>query len=311
MKSYDICTLIPPPPEAIQAVRSQAGAWPEDCLHLGVVRDRKWPQGHTIKIKLMGASDRLRRKVERYAREWTRYANIKMAFVDDVASAEVRVSFKSGGSWSLLGTDCLGDTTTPSPSATINYPPTMNLAVTDTMPEAELARQVYHEFGHVLGCVHEHQNPVGGIRWNKRLIYEYYRDNMGWDKDTVDRNVIRTYSLDRTQFSRFDRDSIMLYHFPKQLTRNGHFENPNYVLSSSDKDFIGLEYPWDAPTPPPSADMRGRKRMSPWPSAGSGTDTVARVPRRSQRIASLITRRPVAQGVKIVKRKPRRKAPAK
>ena len=31
-------------------------------------------------------------------------------------------------------------------------------------PEEELRSVVLHEFGHALGLIHEHQNPLSGIR---------------------------------------------------------------------------------------------------------------------------------------------------
>jgi hypothetical protein len=33
---------------------------------------------------------------------------------------------------------------------------------------------VIHEFGHALGLIHEHQNPSGGIQWNKPVVCRYY-----------------------------------------------------------------------------------------------------------------------------------------
>ncbi|KAH8165642.1 hypothetical protein CIB48_g2597 [Xylaria polymorpha] len=121
MEAYKICTLVPAPPENDQSINVQVeDDWPEDRPHLG-----------------------------QYALEWTNHANIKMVFVDDAAEAEIRVTFKKGGSWSMVGMDC---------------------------------------FGHALGCVHEHQSPIQGIRWDEQKVYEYDAREMGWDSDTVDRN---------------------------------------------------------------------------------------------------------------------------
>ncbi|KAI8946678.1 hypothetical protein F4801DRAFT_563718 [Xylaria longipes] len=129
----------------------------------------------------MGGSDEMREKVEEYAQEWTKHANIKMAFVEDDTAAEIRVTFKKGGSWSVVGKDCLDRTTGP----------TMNLGCFDDgTPDYEVARTVYHEFGHALGCVHEHQNQIQGIRWNEEKVYEYYAQNMGRDRSMVDRNIL-------------------------------------------------------------------------------------------------------------------------
>lgn len=58
----------------------------------------------------------------------------------------------------------------------------------DNTADYEVARTVYREFGHALGCVHEHQSPIQGIRWDEQKVYEYDAREMGWDSDTVDRN---------------------------------------------------------------------------------------------------------------------------
>jgi hypothetical protein len=57
---------------------------------------------------------------------------------------------------------------------------------------------VLHEFGHALGLIHEHQNPVGGIQWNKPAVYA----DLGgppnfWGKATVDNNMFATYAKDQ------------------------------------------------------------------------------------------------------------------
>lgn len=248
MTSSKICTLVPPSPERDQSVSLQADDWPEDSLALGVVKSKRWRPGHTIKIKLIRGSKAIREKVERYAREWTRHANIHMEFVDDIRRAEIRVSFVKGGSWSMVGTDCLTRTT----GATMNFG-----WFDDKTPDYEVARTVYHEFGHALGCVHEHQNPRGGILWDEARVYDHYAADMGWDRDKVNRNVLWPVKTDTTQFTQFDNASIMLYHFPRELTRNGHFVDPNYILSETDKAFISRMYPMaamaaQAQTPPES-----------------------------------------------------------
>ena len=274
MEQYDICTLVSLPPEEDEPGSSHSEDCPDDVLQLGVVKSKLWPTPHVLKIKLIGGSDKVREKVKEYAKEWMRHANIKMAFIDDVTKAEIRVTFKKGGSWSMVGRDCLSRKTGP----------TMNFGwFNDRTPDHELARTVYHEFGHALGCVHEHQNPIGGIQWDRQKVYDYYTKNMKWDQQTIDRNIFITYSTDKTQFSSFDRDSIMLYHFPKELTLNGHFVNPNYVLSPTDIEFIGRMYPGSAPP-------RARRRRG----------TSSRQPRRSQRIARISAQKPAPQAPKSI-----------
>lgn len=317
MTSSKICTLVPPSPERDQSVSPQADDWPEESLSLGVVKSKRWRPGHTIKIKLIRGSKKIREKVEMYAREWTRHANIHMEFVDDIRRAEVRVSFVRGGSWSMVGTDCLTRTT----GATMNFG-----WLDDKTPDYEVARTVYHEFGHALGCVHEHQNPRGGILWDEAKVYDHYAAAMGWGRDKVDRNVLAKYKTDTTQFSRFDDASIMLYHFPRELTRNGHFVNPNYDLSPRDIAFIGRMYPpvaTQAQTPPASITklLSSSSSSSSSPSGGKRGEQPEPRPdarprrqplRQSARIAGLRARQTAPPSIKKRKQKsgPRRPATA-
>ncbi|KAF2972741.1 hypothetical protein GQX73_g684 [Xylaria multiplex] len=263
MAPYEICTLVP---------SLQEPDVPEDILHLGVVESKMWDTGHTLKIYFMGGSKRVCQKVKKYAQEWTKHANIEMEFMTHVEGSEIRVAFENKGSWSVVGKDCLNRNENEA---------TMNLAwLTDTTPDNKLARTVYHEFGHALGCVHEHQNPVGGIQWDKEKVYHFYANNMGWDTNKVDTDVLVPCDRDMTQFSLFDKDSIMLYHFPKELTVNGYFVQANKVLSSTDKEFIGKMYP-KASLITPVLPTRGRRKNDP----GLSTTSLVLL-RRSQRIAN-------------------------
>lgn len=157
--------------------------------------------------------------------------NLKFEFVDKNTDAEVRISFdKSGGAWSELGTDAKNIHSDKA---------TMNLGWFDVST-------VMHEFGHVLGMIHEHQNPTGqNIDWNKQKVYEWANETQGWDKDMTDKNILNKYDKDQVNGSSFDPLSIMLYFFPSDLTNNGEGTNQNLRLSGLDMKFINNKYSKD------------------------------------------------------------------
>ena len=208
---------------------------PDSGLELAMTN--MWANGTRLRVHFLGGSSFLHGKVKEYARKWEPYANISLNFVDN-PTAEIRVDFRMDGtSWSAVGADALNTTFFPPGSATMNYG-----WLTKNTDEQEFSRVIVHEFGHALGCIHEHQNPAGGIPWNKDAVYRYYADR-GWDKARVDQNIFRKYQLDQSQYTKFDKESIMLYPIPKELTDGKMEVGWNRHLSHMDKQFIAEKYP--------------------------------------------------------------------
>ena len=218
------------------------------------VKAKFWRAGQTITIKFIGGEPFVRQKVQQYAMEWTKFANLKFQFVGDNSQAMIRIAFQKGGSYSYVGTDNL---LIPENQHTMNYG-----WLTPQSPEQEFSRVVVHEFGHMLGLMHEHQHPESSIPWNKPKVYEYYA-SIGWSKQQVDDHVFKRYDHGTTQYSEYDRLSIMHYAVPASLTTNGFEVAWNTELSSIDKDFIGKVYPFNnnnnnnVSTIPPSCLLTG------------------------------------------------------
>jgi hypothetical protein len=186
----------------------------------------------------MGGSSYVKSKVREYAVQWNQFSSVTFQFVDD-PSAEIRVSFVPGGSNSQVGTDCLD---IPQGNASMNFG-----WFDDQTKDDEFSRVVLHEFGHALGLIHEHQNPSSHIPWNKPKVYKYYKSTQGWTQEQVNHNIFEFYDQNITNFSTFDRKSIMLYPIPASLTINNSFEvGWNRTLSETDKTFIGTVYPKNA-----------------------------------------------------------------
>ncbi|MEM8585990.1 MAG: M12 family metallopeptidase [Bacteroidota bacterium] len=237
------CVVMPAPAESISMNGSSGFNLPrgaQSAVALGGpgnsgFRSNYWPAGSTIRVKFLGGSTLVRQKVMRYAQEWTRYANINFQFVGS-GTGDIRISFdRNGSSWSMLGRQAL--------NAPANRP-TMNFGwFTDSTPEYEFRRTVLHEFGHALGLLHEHQNPVGGIPWNEQAVYDFYWRTQGWNQQTTYQNVMARQNADETQYSAYDAQSIMHYPIPTQLTHGSYEVGLNTTISPTDAAFIARAYP--------------------------------------------------------------------
>jgi serralysin len=205
---------------------------------------KMWKPGSTLRVRMDGGSAFVRSKVIQYANEWTRYANIRFNFISS-GDAEIIVTFgNDGSSWSYLGTDCID----PGIRFVGNF--TQNGTThfgwfTDETSEEEFSRVIVHEFGHALGFEHEQSHPESGIPWDREAVYNYYAtsQNPPWDRNKVNAQVFEVASRSHTQFSSYDRNSIMHYSISNELTI-GDFEVPwNTRLSETDKAFARLMYP--------------------------------------------------------------------
>ena len=102
---------------------------------------------------------------------------------------------------------------------------------------------VLHEFGHMLGMIHEHQSPAGGIRWNRQRVIDDCWRTQGWDAEQVQRQIFDRYPREQTQFTHLDPTSIMMYAFPKDWSLDGTGTPWNTKLSPLDIDFMSRQYP--------------------------------------------------------------------
>ena len=206
------------------------------AIGIGFEYRKCWEPGQTLHIRFLDGDPAVQERVKQVAKIWEESANIHFAF-DDSPDAEIRISFTPGGSWSYIGLDCklVGKNET-----------TMNLGwLTAETEQEEYDRVVLHEFGHMLGAIHEHQSPSGGIPWDEEKVFAFYGGYPNnWDHDTIQFNVLDRYSADQVNATAFDPYSIMLYPVDKSLTKGG-FEIPwrNAKLSELDKEWVKVMYP--------------------------------------------------------------------
>jgi hypothetical protein len=102
---------------------------------------------------------------------------------------------------------------------------------------------VLHEFGHAIGLIHEHQNPKGGVNWNKAAVkHDLSGPPNNWDDATIESNMFRFYPQTDVVVTDVDSASIMMYLIPRAWTLDGFSAGLNGELSVNDKALIRSVY---------------------------------------------------------------------
>ena len=207
---------------------------------MAVTMSKRWPRGSTIMCRFLDGSAKMKKKVEAIAHQWEKHANIKFAFIAS-GTAQIRISFFADeGSWSAVGTDALVREYFPVHQPTMNYG-----WLRDDTNDGEYSRVVLHEFGHALGCLHEHQQPKFNRKWNRTAVLKYFSGPPNfWPVEEIESNVLAKYSPKGITATEFDPKSIMLYSFDAALfADNLGPTNENSALSPRDIELIKKLYP--------------------------------------------------------------------
>ena len=203
----------------------------------GILLNHRWPAGSQLRVYFMNDPYGLKSRVLDLANDWRERAGANLRFVEGTAeNNDIRVSFIASGYWSVLGTQA---------RRTSNNQPTMSLSFTSRPDAIKLRRVVLHEFGHAIALIHEHQQPLSTIKWDREATLRYYEGPPNcWTTAMVESNVLRRLSpganIDSTQF---DQNSIMEYPVDPRLTTDGRGNDWNTDFSALDKQFIARQYP--------------------------------------------------------------------
>lgn len=195
-------------------------------------KNKWWPVGYAFKVGFIGGTTIQKTLVKTTCVEWSKSANLTFTF-PTAGPYDIRVSFdESDGAWSYVGID---NKSIPQSEATLN------LGWWDN-------DVIWHEFGHAIGLLHEHQNPETPIKWNEAAVIASLSGSPNyWSEETIRYNVLNPYPLANVITTALDRKSIMMYSIPSSWTLDGFSSPGGGVISDVDRAFIGARYPFAEP----------------------------------------------------------------
>ncbi|HYE33991.1 M12 family metallopeptidase [Methylocaldum sp.] len=212
-----------------------AGLEINEPLRLAVLTAKYWgPKPRTLTISFMESTPAdLKTRIISHMNAWTKTGCI--SFVGTNGTGDIRISREPGGYWSYLGTDVL---------LIPKNRPTMNLqGFTMRTPESEYKRVVHHETGHTLGFPHEHMRKDLVARIDPAKAYKWFLETYGWDRATVDSQVLTPLDEASLMGTPADQTSIMCYQLPRVITKDGKPITGGTDINQTDYMFAGKIYP--------------------------------------------------------------------
>jgi hypothetical protein len=206
-----------------------------DPLRIAVLVSKYWgPTPRKLTVSFMESTlSNLKARIISHLNAWAKTSCI--SFVGTNGTGDVRISREPGGYWSYLGTDVLH---IPKNRQTMNLE-----GFTMSTPESEYKRVVRHEAGHTLGFPHEHMRKDLVAKIDPAKAYKWFLDTYGWDKATVDAQVLTPLDEASLMSTPADKTSIMCYQLPGLITKDGSPIPGGTDINQTDYAFAGKIYP--------------------------------------------------------------------
>jgi hypothetical protein len=205
-------------------------------MQLAVISAKYWgPASRTLTVSFLEPTPSdLQQRILGHMNAWNRCGSI--AFSPVGRGGQIRITRAQSGYWSYLGTDIL--------HIPANRPTMCLQGFSMSTLESEYMRVVRHETGHTLGFPHEHMRKALISRIDPQKAYQWFLSNYGWDKATVDAQVLTP--LDEATLMGTDPDdtSIMAYQLPASIMKPGKPAIPGGTdINATDCAFCGTLYP--------------------------------------------------------------------
>lgn len=223
-------------------------------------KSMKWPLFYTIKVKFLNGDEWQHAWIKKVVEEQIAplvYPNLFIKFVD--TDADVKIQFLYNGIYgeSMIGTTCK-TTGQNSPSMLYNGygldTPTTGYfeydakmykvpdgGSSDSLDPSGNGAVIKHEFGHVFGKWHEHQNPIDNpIKWDAKKVYAFYMKPPPpiLTKDQITKNILDLLPIKEADATPFDASSIMLYPIDPSLTTNNIGFDRTFEYSPLDIEWL-------------------------------------------------------------------------
>jgi hypothetical protein len=209
-----------------------------DPLRIALLTSKYWGAvGRKLTVSFMEQTPRnLRDRILSHMNAWA--SKTSMSFTLTSGTGDVRISREPGGYWSYVGTDILH---IPQNRQTMNLE-----GFTMNTEDSEFFRVVRHEAGHTLGFMHEHMRRALVARIDPQKAYSYFEQTQGWDKQTVDEQVLTPLDEKSLMATLPDQTSIMCYQLPGSITYDGKPITGGKNINATDYAFAAKLYPRSA-----------------------------------------------------------------